>query len=126
MSVILRDSGGNIRLISKGAESSILPKCKTRQPTTLGGASAGHGTEVMQNATPHQITQHLPDLQDVTLHHINDFAARGLRTLACAVKKMDQSEYDAFKEKFDKASQALDKREQRIKQVYILLFFKFC
>ena len=98
MSVILRDSNGRIRLVCKGAESSILPKCK-RHTGIEGSANTG-------------------DLSEITMEHINDFASRGLRTLATATKTMDEKEFESFKRKFEKASQALDKREQRIKKVY--------
>ena len=95
MSVILRDSNGDVKLVCKGAESSILPKCK-KQNFTESGSS----------------------LSETTMEHINDFASRGLRTLAAATKTMDEVEFESFKRKFEKASQALDKREQKIKQVY--------
>ena len=98
MSVILRDSNGRIKLVCKGAESSILPKCK-RHTGIEGSANTG-------------------DLSEITMEHINDFASRGLRTLATATKTMDEKEFESFKRKFEKASQALDKREQRIKKVY--------
>ena len=98
MSVILRDANGNIRLVCKGAESSIFPKC--RKNVSMDGAS------------------NLRDLSEITMEHINDFATRGLRTLAVATKTMEEREFDSFKRKFQKASQALDRREQRIKQVY--------
>ena len=55
---------------------------------------------------------------DLTMYHINDFASRGLRTLAAASKTLNEDEYNNFRDKFEQASQALDKREQRIKQVY--------
>ena len=98
MSVIFRDSNGNIRLVCKGAESSIFPKCKRNVVADAKGP--------------------LTDFSERTMAHINDFAARGLRTLAAAVKTIDSNEYESFKRKFEQASQALDRREQRIKQVY--------
>ena len=99
MSVIFRDSNGTIRLVCKGAESSIFPKCNKN----LSSDSSSSGGR---------------DLFDLTMEHINDFASRGLRTLAAASKIMDEAEYNKFRQKFEQASQALDKREQRIKQVY--------
>ena len=49
------DSHGQIRLLSKGAESSILPKCTSKDNR---------------------------EVKSATLRHINDYAANGLRTLA--------------------------------------------
>ena len=98
MSVILRDSNGTIRLVCKGAESSIFPKCKRN--------------------VGNEASSHTGDISEITMEHINDFASRGLRTLAIATKVMDEREYALFKQQFEKASQALDRREQRIKQVY--------
>ena len=99
MSVILRDSNGTIRLVCKGAESSIFPKCN-KNIASDSSSSSGR------------------DMFDLTMYHINDFASRGLRTLAAASKTLNEDEYNNFRDKFEQASQALDKREQRIKQVY--------
>ena len=63
-----RDPHGTIRLLTKGAESSILPKCTNR-------------------------IQGNRDVKNVTADHINDYAANGLRTLAVAIKTLTEQEY---------------------------------
>ena len=87
MSVIVRDSKGSMRLLTKGAESSIFPKCRVGpvEPTTI---------------------------------HINDYALVGLRTLAIAIKKLSQAEYEDFLAKINEANQAMTDREKKVKAIY--------
>ena len=87
MSVIVRDPKGQVRMVTKGAESSILPRC-VRGP------------------------------KDLTANHINAYALVGLRTLAIASKKMSSEELQDFLSKYEQASQAMTRREERVKEVY--------
>ena len=80
-----------IRLVTKGADVSVLPKCQ-------------------ENTTNSVLT--------TTKRHIDMFAAEGLRTLAVAVKTLSPMDYEDFKESFTKASQALENREEKIREVY--------
>ena len=91
MSIIVKDITGNIFLITKGAETTILPKCP-------GGSSSG--------------------LKYFTSEHINDFAARGLRTLAIAFKTLTFQEYLNFTKKHQMASQALERRDAKMRKLY--------
>lgn len=91
MSVVLRDSRGVIRLLTKGAEISVLPLCAC--------------------TTSERIV-------DVTMAHIDQFATDGLRTLAVAVRTFSPEEFVVFERAFAKASQAIDKREEKIRAVY--------
>ena len=63
-----RDPHGTIRLLTKGAESSILPKCTNK----INGNR---------------------DIKTVTSDQINDYAANGLRTLAVAVRTLSEEDY---------------------------------
>ena len=91
MSVIVKEPKGSIRLVTKGAEVTVLPKC----------------TENTSNS-----------LLETTKRHIDLFATEGLRTLAVAVKTLSLDEYQDFKTSFTKASQSLENRELKIRQVY--------
>lgn len=72
MSTIIRDPIGQIWLYTKGAESHVLPLCKT--------------------------TEDEKSIIDVTQIHVNDFARLGLRTLAVARRKLSIEEYKQFYE----------------------------
>lgn len=65
MSIIVRDNSGQIWLLTKGAESYVLPLCKASNSALLAETQA----------------------------HINDFAKIGFRTLAVARKKLTEEEY---------------------------------
>jgi phospholipid-translocating ATPase len=66
MSVLVRDSKGQVRLLTKGAESSILPRC------------------VNDKTDPRFIS--------TVASHIDTFASRGLRTLAVATRTLTDAE----------------------------------
>ena len=66
MSVLVRDSKGQVRLLTKGAESSILPKCINAKTD--------------------------PRFVSTVASHIDTFASRGLRTLAVATKTLSDKE----------------------------------
>ena len=69
MSVIVKNPRGDIRVVTKGAEVTLLPKCQDNTKTS-----------VLQT----------------TLQHINQFAGEGLRTLAVAVKTLTPEDYQEF------------------------------
>lgn len=71
MSVIVRDPHGQIWLYMKGAESHVLPLCRSS-------------------------SQSEQNLIKVTQTQIDDFAKIGLRTLAIARRKMTNDEYTKF------------------------------
>lgn len=68
MSTIVRDSKGQIWLLTKGAESHVLPLCQATSKTLVA----------------------------TTQSHINDYARVGLRTLAVARRKMTEEEYEIY------------------------------
>ena len=91
MSVIVKNPRGDIRVVTKGAEVTLLPKCQDNTKTS-----------VLQT----------------TLQHINQFAGEGLRTLAVAVKPLTLEDYQEFDQSFAMASQSLQDRELKIRAIY--------
>lgn len=70
MSTVLRDRrDGQLWLLTKGAESHVLPLCTAATPAAL---------------------------IESTLRHINQFASLGLRTLAVARRRLTADEYDRY------------------------------
>jgi phospholipid-translocating ATPase len=84
MSVIVMDKFGQIWLICKGAESHVLPLCKST----------------------HLVAQ--------TQNHINEFAKQGLRTLALAKRKMTKTEFINFNNELMEANSSLTNRAEKV------------
>ena len=89
MSVIVRKDG-KVTLLSKGADTIMFD--------LLSPASA--------------------ELQELTTHHLNDFAQTGLRTLVLAYKDIDIGYYDEWKGRHHEASIALEDRDAKLDAIY--------
>ncbi|KAH8387021.1 hypothetical protein KR093_004129, partial [Drosophila rubida] len=88
MSVIIRDENDVLWLYSKGAETSILPRCKKSAQIAL---------------VDEQITE---------------YAKEGLRTLAVARRILTESEYAVFVASLNNANIQLNNRKELIAQCY--------
>ncbi|KAK7116641.1 hypothetical protein V1264_002281 [Littorina saxatilis] len=58
------------------------------------------------------------DLKELTMHHLNDFAQSGLRTLCLATKDISEMEYAKWKIKHHAASTTIENRDDRLDEVY--------
>ncbi|XP_071540028.1 phospholipid-transporting ATPase IF-like isoform X2 [Panulirus ornatus] len=93
MSVVVRDEASErIWLLTKGAESSVLRRCRVR-------------------------TADERAVHDATLTHINHYAMLGLRTLAVARRELHRRQYQSFARQLLYARQMLEGREEAVKQV---------
>uniref|UniRef100_A0A2P2MU91 Phospholipid-transporting ATPase n=1 Tax=Rhizophora mucronata TaxID=61149 RepID=A0A2P2MU91_RHIMU len=79
MSVIVQDEDGQILLLCKGADSIIFDR-------------------LAKNGRMYK---------EATTRHLNEYGEAGLRTLALAYKKLDQSEYSAWNNEFMKAKTSI-------------------
>lgn len=79
MSVIVRDEDGQILLFCKGADSIIFDRL----------SKTGRMYE------------------EATTSHLNEYGEAGLRTLALAYKKLEESEYNAWNNEFQKAKSSI-------------------
>lgn len=79
MSVIVRDEDGQILLFCKGADSIIFDR-------------------LSKNGRMYE---------EATTRHLNEYGEAGLRTLALAYKKLDESEYTAWNNEFVKAKTSI-------------------
>uniref|UniRef100_A0A182SGQ4 Phospholipid-transporting ATPase n=1 Tax=Anopheles maculatus TaxID=74869 RepID=A0A182SGQ4_9DIPT len=84
MSIVVRDTHGQIWLYTKGAESHVLPLCA-----------------------------HSP-LIETTQHHINEFAKLGLRTLAVARRQLTEQEFRTFSDELVEAGSSLVDRAELV------------
>ncbi|KAE8659564.1 putative phospholipid-transporting ATPase 7 [Hibiscus syriacus] len=79
MTVIVRDEDGQILLLCKGADSIIFDR-------------------LSKNGRLYQ---------EDTSKHLNEYGEAGLRTLALAYRKLDESEYSAWNNEFQKAKTSI-------------------
>lgn len=90
MSVIVQDEDGQILLLCKGADSIIFDRLSKNGKMYL----------------------------EATTSYLNDYGEAGLRTLAIAYKKLDESEYNAWNSEFVKAKTCVTAdRDQMLEQV---------
>lgn len=94
MSTVLRDRRtGQLWLVTKGAESHVLPLCP------------------IVNASDAQ-------LMSATQRHIDEFARNGLRTLAIARRPLSEEEYEQYRANLMAAGNSLaDDRRQQMQAV---------
>merc|ERR1712130_792406 len=95
MSIIVRTPEGEIKLMSKGADSMILERL-------------GNQEEQRRH-------------YDVTINHLETFAREGLRTLCLAVRVIPEADYTAWSVKWKEASSAVNRREEKIEEVAVLI-----
>ncbi|KAJ8950664.1 hypothetical protein NQ314_007794 [Rhamnusium bicolor] len=94
MSVIVKDPHGKIKLFCKGADTVIYERLDNNYNRENG---------------------------EVLLQHLEHFAAEGLRTLCCAVADLKKSDYDEWKQLYNKASISLQHREEKIEEAANLI-----
>ncbi|XP_067641161.1 phospholipid-transporting ATPase IF isoform X2 [Eurosta solidaginis] len=90
MSVIVKDENNTKWIYTKGAESYVFSLCNNRQSEMVSRTNA----------------------------HINDFARRGLRTLAVARRRVGDEEYRQFLASLTEANNSLENRKELLEQVY--------
>ncbi|KAK4518553.1 uncharacterized protein ATC70_008772 [Mucor velutinosus] len=99
MSLVLKGPDGRIKLYCKGADSVILERLTPNDP-----------------------------FEEQTLHHLEEFASEGLRTLCYAMREISQQEYENWSTIYDAAAttltnraEALDKAAEMIEKDMTLL-----
>ncbi|CAO3628354.1 unnamed protein product [Cunninghamella echinulata] len=101
MSVIIRPRDGSQRIIllCKGADSVIYERLCTSFGTQ----------EVLKQKQDH--------VREATANHLEEFAKEGLRTLCLAYRFISTEEYEAWNDRFAKASSSIYGREEKMDQV---------
>jgi len=87
MSVIVKDPDGVIRMVIKGADSTMIPRLHSGQDQLL----------------------------KKTDDHMSQYAVEGLRCLLVGFKELDNEEYHSWSEKYNKYSTSLDELEKKKK-----------
>ena len=103
MSVIVRDSKGVIRLVCKGAEVTILPRCQSKYVCQNSSFFSWSKKRPQIFKISVKSTYTLPSYlyihsrhMDNTIKHINKFATEGLRTMAVAVKTLRSQSFTSL------------------------------
>ncbi|CAO3621672.1 unnamed protein product [Mucor fragilis] len=85
MSLVLKGPDGKIKLYCKGADSVILERLAPNDP-----------------------------FEEQTLHHLEEFASEGLRTLCYAMREISQQEYNQWSTIYDAAATTLTNRAEEL------------
>jgi phospholipid-transporting ATPase len=93
MSIVARNSRGEIKLYCKGADTVIFER----------------------------LAQNGQKFKDITGKHLEDFANEGLRTLCFAYVDIPDDVYDQWKETYHKASTAIQHRERKVEDAASLI-----
>ena len=96
MTVVVKDPKGTIKVLCKGADSILLPLLSRRTRESI-------------------------EVENKSTQFLEDYAKEGLRTLLLVEKVMNQTDYDAWNEKFKEACFAISNREARIDKVAVEL-----
>ena len=87
-SVIVRNTEGQLLILTKGADSVIYPLLAPNQ-----------------------------EYMDVTLKHLDQFGEEGLRTLCCAKAYLDEEEYAQWHRDYEEAKTSLEDRTRKVEEV---------
>ncbi|TLD30819.1 hypothetical protein PspLS_02512 [Pyricularia sp. CBS 133598] len=147
MSVILRTPEGRILLLSKGADSALLPRLRLKQLVERVAAAVNRRTnkrrsmrmESAKNKSGPASPGSTGEWSDFGLHddhsssevamlsdadifeacfrHIEDFASEGLRTLLFGYRYLEEADYTAWKREYHEAETSLVDRQARIDSV---------
>ncbi|XP_049956962.1 phospholipid-transporting ATPase IA isoform X5 [Schistocerca serialis cubense] len=93
MSVITRNSAGEIKLYCKGADTVIYER----------------------------LSPDGQQFREATLRHLEEFATEGLRTLCCAVANISEEAYEEWKNTYHKASTSMQYRERKLEDAANLI-----
>lgn len=93
MSIIARNSKGEIKLYCKGADTVIYER----------------------------LSPNGQSFSDLTLRHLEDFATEGLRTLCLAVAIIPDDVYNDWKETYHKAVTSMNNRERKVEDAANLI-----
>ncbi|KAI9599443.1 hypothetical protein BDF19DRAFT_428725 [Syncephalis fuscata] len=118
MSVVVRLFDGRLVLFSKGADSVML-NLLAHSPNTAVDTTAANEKKSTLSETGTDERSMAKERQ--TLHHLEQFAQVGLRTLVYAYRFLDQEEYTTWHKQYADAQAAITDRVQRMEAVMDLL-----
>ncbi|KAL8403728.1 hypothetical protein RB594_008833 [Gaeumannomyces avenae] len=142
MTIILRTPDNKILLLSKGADSALLPRLRLKKLAERVAGSVSRRTSKRRSMrmeslkSPHDpesptmspaggrrgAGHDVPMLPDADIfeacfRHIEDFASDGLRTLLFSYRYVDEADYRSWKREYLEAETSLMNRQARIDEV---------
>ncbi|KAK1864367.1 hypothetical protein I4F81_006915 [Pyropia yezoensis] len=99
MSLVLRAPNGDVRLLTKGADTVMLPLLRGGGGSG-GGAAAATGEDGFDGELSTEVS--------VAAAHLDRFAADGLRTLVFAQRRVSPGEFSAWHSRYTAARNLLD------------------
>lgn len=97
MSVVVRFPNNTVKVLVKGADSSML--------------------NIVETSSTNRNGEELANIKYATEKHLINYSSQGLRTLVIASKDLTDSEFEEWKIDYDAASTSLTERSSRLRQV---------
>eukprot|EP00055_Hartaetosiga_balthica_P010544 m.45368 g.45368 ORF g.45368 m.45368 type:complete len:1297 (-) comp7215_c1_seq2:20-3910(-) len=97
MSVLVETPSGEVKLLMKGADAKVLPRCSCfRDGCTPDEKMEGEATQVELNA----------------------YSEKGLRTLVVCAKTLNRDDADSVMTRLTKANESIENRSEKLSKVY--------
>ncbi|XP_072997233.1 phospholipid-transporting ATPase 1-like [Typha latifolia] len=102
MSVVIKFPDNAVKVLVKGADSSMLSILE------------GHSEDKLGNSVPAKI-------RHATENHLTSYSSTGLRTLVIASRDLNDTEFSEWQEKYEEASTSLIDRSAKLRQAASLI-----
>ncbi|XP_042476690.1 phospholipid-transporting ATPase 1-like [Macadamia integrifolia] len=99
MSVIIRFPNNAVKVLAKGADSSMLGIL----------------------AKPIDEVDHGANVQNATQSHLTEYSSQGLRTLVLAARDLTAAEFEEWQHRYEEASTSLTERSTKLRQTAALI-----
>lgn len=96
MSVVIRFPDNSVKVLAKGADSSMLSILDVKDYNTS-------------------------KIREATEKHLTDYSSQGLRTLVIAIRDLNDAEFEKWQEKYEEASTSLTERSTKLRQAAALI-----
>lgn len=96
MSVVIRFPNNAVKVLVKGADSSMLGILDEKNEKTA-------------------------KIKQMTEHHLSDYSSQGLRTLVIAARDLHDAEFEEWQERYEEASTSLTERSTKLRQAAALV-----
>lgn len=100
MSVVIRFPNGDVKVLVKGADSSML--------------------SILETSINRQGVEH-SKIKQATENHLSSYASQGLRTLVIASRDLTGTEFEEWQSKYEAASTSLTERSAKLRQAASLI-----
>ncbi|KAA6392715.1 MAG: putative Phospholipid-transporting ATPase 10, partial [Streblomastix strix] len=124
MSILVKLPSGQVRLYSKGADSTLLPLCKSnkKDKDDRKGTLRQKSRDKSKRHKDKQQDDQDVDASDLANSYVDAMSKAGLRTLVVCTREIEQNEYDKWNTKYyQPATIAIQERAQKIEDAFQLI-----